>query len=518
MMKRMAETLPAYQFLTAFPQIISRICHKNKNVFAVLEQIIIAVLTVYPQQALWAMMSVSRSTYKIRSARCNNIFAKVKNDPYARGTSQLFEKLMSQAMRLTDQLLDLCNTFVPPRDTTLSLSRDFRSLQRMMPLDIIIPLQTSLTVTLPVSSSSVDGSTHKPFPSLQPTIASMHDEVEIMPSLQKPRKITIIGSDGRDYIFLCKPKDDLRKDSRLMEFNSMLNKLFLKDPESRRRRLKIRTYSVVPLNEECGLIEWVPNTTGLRHILNKLYKAKGLGISTSELKKLLEKTDPNPADVFTKQVLPNYPPILHEWFLEMFSEPTKWLSSRTAYARSAAVMSMVGHVVGLGDRHGENILLDETDGNVVHVDFNCLFEKGITFEKPEKVPFRLTHNMIDAFGITGYEGNFRSACEVTMKLLRSNKESLMTVLETFIHDPLCEWSSKKRSSSTGNAISGAKLAAGEIENEHAIKSLSVIERKLDGFVQSSMPYSVEGQVDELIQIATSPTNLHAMYIGWSAHY
>lgn len=36
-------------------------------------------------------------------------------------------------------------------------------------------------------------------------------------------------------------------------------------------RPAIRTYSVVPLNEECGLIEWVPNVVVLRSILNKLY-------------------------------------------------------------------------------------------------------------------------------------------------------------------------------------------------------------------------------------------------------
>ena len=30
--------------------------------------------------------------------------------------------------------------------------------------------------------------------------------------------------------------------------------------------------SVVPLNEKCGLIEWVPNTSGLRNILNSLYQ------------------------------------------------------------------------------------------------------------------------------------------------------------------------------------------------------------------------------------------------------
>ena len=39
-------------------------------------------------------------------------------------------------------------------------------------------------------------------------------------------------------------------------------------------------------------------------------------------------------------------------------------------------MSMVGYILGLGDRHGENILLDSTIGDCVHVDFNCLFNKA----------------------------------------------------------------------------------------------------------------------------------------------
>lgn len=54
-----------------------------------------------------------------------------------------------------------------------------------------------------------------------------------------------------------------------------------------------------------------------------------------------------------------------------------WLTARTAYIRTTAVMSIAGYILGLGDRHGENILLDATCGDVVHVDFNCLFNKGI---------------------------------------------------------------------------------------------------------------------------------------------
>ncbi|RZC85307.1 hypothetical protein C5167_041489, partial [Papaver somniferum] len=75
---------------------------------------------------------------------------------------------------------------------------------------------------------------------------------------------------------------------------------------------------------------------------------------------------------------------------------------------------MVGHIVGLGDRHGENILFDYATGDCVHVNFSCLFEKGLQLEKPELVPFRLTQNMIDGLGITGYEGSFLKVCEVTL--------------------------------------------------------------------------------------------------------
>lgn len=91
-----------------------------------------------------------------------------------------------------------------------------------------------------------------------------------------PYKTLIIsGSDGKAYIIMLKPRDDLRKDFRLMEFNGVVNRFLQDAPETRRRRLYIRTYSVLPLNEECGLIEWVPNLVGLRPILMHIYKQKG---------------------------------------------------------------------------------------------------------------------------------------------------------------------------------------------------------------------------------------------------
>ena len=53
-------------------------------------------------------------------------------------------------------------------------------------------------------------------------------------------QIKFLGSDGREYTFLAKPKDDLRKDARMMEMMGVLNRLLARRPASRRRNLAIR--------------------------------------------------------------------------------------------------------------------------------------------------------------------------------------------------------------------------------------------------------------------------------------
>ena len=207
--------------------------------------------------------------------------------------------------------------------------------------------------------------------------------------------------------------------------------------------------------------------------------------------------------------MPMFPSVLRYWFAETFAGPDTWLNARIRYTRSTAVMSMVGHILGLGDRHGENILFEEDNGGIMHVDFNCLFDKGLTFEKPEMVPFRMTANMVDAFGVFGVEGPFRKCCEITMELLRNHSDGLMTILETFLHDPTTDF-----------MTAGKRRSKRDLENEvpdTAEKMLEGVRGKVNGMIKhESIPRSVGGYVDEMIRRATDGTNLSQMYIGWCA--
>ena len=82
---------------------------------------------------------------------------------------------------------------------------------------------------------------------------------------------------------------------------------------------------------------------------------------------------------------------------------------------------------------------------------------------------------------------------------------LLSNLETFIHDPIIEFTKKKTKSESNTEVS------------EAIKCISKVGRKLKGHVDDCLPLSVDGQVNELIKSAIDIENLSQMFIGWAAY-
>jgi DNA-dependent protein kinase catalytic subunit len=55
-----------------------------------------------------------------------------------------------------------------------------------------------------------------------------------------------------------------------------------------------------------------------------------------------------------------------------------------------AVFSIASYLIGVGDRHLENFLIDITDGEVLGIDFGIAFGSNINLSIPELIPFRMT--------------------------------------------------------------------------------------------------------------------------------
>uniref|UniRef100_H3HC67 Serine/threonine-protein kinase ATR n=1 Tax=Phytophthora ramorum TaxID=164328 RepID=H3HC67_PHYRM len=487
------ESLPAYEWFVCFPQVISRICHPNPVVVDGVKKIMIRVLLAYPTQAMWPLLGLSRSLNSQRKSRAREIISSTQQQLISNGLKEIADSF-SEGMRMAEELISLAG-----HDPGNNQRKIHIRLSRIR-TKILVPIQAALTTIRPASGLAPRDELHVAFSSnAQVYIKAFSDKADVMMTKEKPKRIEVLGTDGQMYPFLCKREKtgDLRKDARMMEFNSMINKLLQKDREGRKRKLRLRTYAVVCLNEESGLMEW----------------------KFLDMQKKYAQDPSAMARYYRREVLshPMFTPRFHQWFYNNFADPTAWFEARLAFSRSAAVWSMVGHIVGLGDRHGENILIDCTTGECVHVDFDCLFDKGLKLAKPEIVPFRLTPNIIDAFGITGYEGVFRRVSEVTIHLLRENSETLRSVLESFIHDPLVEWGRRGKAiqSSSGSTKKKTRLVLTTIDDRlrgiynlgDAIRPLVSSSHRSILPENETLPLSVQGQVDKLIHEATSHENL-----------
>lgn len=69
-------------------------------------------------------------------------------------------------------------------------------------------------------------------------------------------------------------------------------------------------------------------------------------------------------------------PVMRHFFTEAHKVPMAWFEMRLKYARSVATTSIVGHVVGLGDRHISNILIDRVSGELIHIDLGIAFDQA----------------------------------------------------------------------------------------------------------------------------------------------
>ncbi|KAJ1546804.1 phosphatidylinositol kinase- protein kinase tor1, partial [Cladochytrium tenue] len=277
-----------------------------------------------------------------------------------------------------------------------------------------------------------------------------------------------------------------------MQLFGLVNTLLSTDPESFKRHLSIQRFSAIPLSPNSGLLGWVPNCDTLHQLIREYRESRKILLNIEH--RLMLQMAPDYDNLTLLQKVEVFEYALENttgqdlykvlWLNSKNSEV--WLDRRTNYTRSLAVMSMVGYILGLGDRHPSNLMLHKYSGRVVHIDFG------------------------DCFEVSGIEGNFRITCENVMRVLRENKESLMAVLEAFVYDPLINW--RLLNNPSPKQQDGELANRPEELNARAYSVINRVQAKLTGrdFKTTSGPLDVPHQVQRLILQATSMENLCQM--------
>jgi hypothetical protein len=105
-------------------------------------------------------------------------------------------------------------------------------------------------------------------------IQGFSPRVSILPSKQRPRRLTLRGSDGRAYAFLLKGREDLRQDERVMQLFGLVNALLLAGGRGEQGASgsggggwRIARFVVMPLSANSGLIGWVRGCDTLHQVI-----------------------------------------------------------------------------------------------------------------------------------------------------------------------------------------------------------------------------------------------------------
>ncbi|KAF4110944.1 hypothetical protein G5714_007975 [Onychostoma macrolepis] len=412
----------------------------------------------------------------------------------------------------------------------------------------------------------------KPLPEYHAKITGFDERVKVMTSIRRPKRIIIRGDDERDYPFLVKGGEDLRQDQRIEQLFGVMNMILSQDAACSQQSLALRIYQVIPITSRIGLIEWMENTCTLKDFLssrrteqeqrtitkpNESYddwisKVAGKvdGIRRyAELYKKAKRVDTVNNFRRIEQMVPD--DLLKRAFVRMSTTPEAFLSLRSHFSCSHAVLCISHWILGIGDRHLSNFMINTETGGMIGIDFGHAFGSATQFlPVPEMMPFRLTRQFINLMRPMAESGLIQSVMVHSLRAFRDDPDLLLNTMDVFVKEPSLDWKNFELKQLKKGGTWTESVNTKEI-NWFPLQKVNFARRKLEGANPSVITseelclgfeknpeykgmlvvargekehntrarhnekdLSVEDQVDCLLDQATDPNILGRVWIGW----
>ncbi|EDQ84433.1 uncharacterized protein MONBRDRAFT_30238 [Monosiga brevicollis MX1] len=379
-------------------------------------------------------------------------------------------------------------------------------------------------------------------------LCGFDSRVLVLKSIRRPKRVTMLGSDEREYKFLVKAGEDLRTDDRIEQVFSVMNRILAHDRACQQRRLNLRTYAVIPMTTRLGLLEWMDNTTTLRDFVMQsdedekdIQRAKETYLLFAN-KFADKRAHSSVADNITRVLVKGTRSDVKLAFEKAQS---------MHYGRTLSTINICQYILGIGDRHLSNVMVDLRTGGLIGIDFGHHFGSATyLLPIPELMPFRLTRIMEQALQPHTRNGLIKHVMCHVLTALKARRSDLLAVIQIFATEPTLDWQQ--------NAKKVIKQEEGEelqVEN-YATRNLERLRLKLSGChpaaimaeevadsrhiaayrskvqevvwgsrrdqdLRATLPtevaLTVEQQVDALLDQATDPNLLGRSWVGWDPY-
>ena len=233
------------------------------------------------------------------------------------------------------------------------------------------------------------------------------EKCTVFNSATKPIKYTFkISQDTKQYNhfkdndycnLFFKTGDDLRQDQLILQMINYMDSLFKKEQLD----YEFTIYKVLATSKQDGFVEFVPNCRTYDNILK------------------------------------NYNNQLKLYFKEICDNSEMYDKKLDSFVNSLAGYSAVNYILGIGDRHNENIMFDKK-GRIFHIDFGYIFGKEPGLVK--YFPFKITEDMVICMGGRNSEKyqKFIQKCKNAYSILRENARTIVNMFYLMIDSGLKE--------------------------------------------------------------------------------
>ncbi|CAA7402283.1 unnamed protein product [Spirodela intermedia] len=213
------------------------------------------------------------------------------------------------------------------------------------------------------------------------------EESSIFKSALNPLRLSFQTATGGRCKIMFKKGDDIRQDQLVVQMVSLMDRLL----KSENLDLHLTPYRVLATGQDEGMLEFVPSSS-LAQILSE-----HRGIVN-----YLQKFHPDDDGPFGITAV----------CLETF-------------IKSCAGYSVITYILGIGDRHLDNLLLRD-DGRLFHVDFGFILGRD---PKPFPPPMKLCKEMVEAMGgaESQYYTRFKSYCCEAYNILRKSSNLILNL-------------------------------------------------------------------------------------------
>jgi len=228
-----------------------------------------------------------------------------------------------------------------------------------------------------------------PFP-LDPSVkitGVIADKSSLFKSSLMPAKMTFMTESGSEYVAIFKLGDDLRQDQLILQIITLMDQLL------RRENLDLRLspYRVLATSSKHGMVEFV-DAIAIAEVL----RAEG---TILDYFRKYNGHESGPYGV-TSECMDNY-------------------------VKSCAGYCVITYLLGVGDRHLDNLMLTR-NGKLLHIDFGYILGSD---PKPMPPPMKLSKEMIEGFGgdDSEYYQQFRRECYTAFLYLRRHANLILNL-------------------------------------------------------------------------------------------